>query len=111
MRGEQQQSQAKLLDQVAERAERVGRYLGEADGDRLLRDVERMARSRPWVGAGAGMVLGFLAARFVKASSSRRYEADGDGDVRVAVSDPQPAPVLPAAYGVSDRGGGSGGEL
>ena len=34
----------------------------------MLRDVERIARSRPWLVAGAGTVLGFLAARFTKAS-------------------------------------------
>src|SRR5215216_6461826 len=44
LRGEGQESPAKVLDQIAERAEQFGRYLTATDGDRLLRDVERMAR-------------------------------------------------------------------
>lgn len=77
MRNEQQEPQAKALEQVADRVDRFGRYLTETDGERLLRDVERIARQRPWLIAGGGAVLGFLAARFTKASSSRRYEAEG----------------------------------
>jgi glucan phosphorylase len=79
LRGDRQETQAKVLDAVAERTERLGRYLSETDGDRLLRDAERVARQRPWVVAGGGAILGFLAARFTKASSSRRYEANGSG--------------------------------
>ena len=82
LRGDQQEQQAKILEGVAERTDRFGRYLTETDGDRMLRDVERMARQRPWLVAGGGMVLGFLAARFTKASSSRRYEAEGNGAYR-----------------------------
>jgi hypothetical protein len=78
LRGDQQEQQAQVLDAVAERTERFGRYLSQTDGDRLLRDVERMARQQPWVVAGGGAVLGFLAARFTKASSSRRF-AEGNG--------------------------------
>jgi hypothetical protein len=79
LRGDQQESQAKVLDAVADRTERFGRYLSETDGDQLLRDAERFARQRPWVVAGGGAILGFLAARFTKASSSRRYQANGNG--------------------------------
>ncbi|MFL5980550.1 MAG: hypothetical protein ACJ74R_02430 [Gaiellaceae bacterium] len=79
LRGDQQETQAKLLEGVADRAERLGRYLATNDGDRLLRDVERFARRQPWVVAGGGAVLGFVASRFMKASSSRRYEQNGNG--------------------------------
>ena len=95
LRGEQQEQPAKVLDAVAERTERFGRYLSETDGNRLLHDAERMARQRPWVVAGGGAVLGFLAARFTKASSSRRYQAQGNG-VSVGYSTAQ------------QRGGGAG---
>ncbi len=76
LRGEQQESQANLLEGIAERVERFGGYLTAHDGDRLLRDVERFARRQPWLVAGGGAVLGFFAARFMKASSGRRYETD-----------------------------------
>jgi hypothetical protein len=79
LRSEGQGSQANLIDQVAQRGEQLGRYLSQTDGDRLLHDVERFARRQPWLVAGAGALAGFLGARFMKASSTRRYEAGGYG--------------------------------
>jgi hypothetical protein len=111
LRGDQQEPQAKVLEQIAERAERLGRYLTETDGDRLLRDVERIARRRSWLVAGGGAVLGFLAARFTKASSGRRYEADGGGNYPVAARDVQSTPALPRDSAVRGRGGGERGDL
>jgi hypothetical protein len=64
---------------VAGQADRVGDYLKGASGDRILRDVEDFARRQPWLVAASGLVLGFAASRFLKASSSRRYES-GYGD-------------------------------
>jgi hypothetical protein len=77
LRGDQQEMPANVLDGVADRAERLGQYLTTTDGDRLLRDVEQFARRQPWLVAGGGAVLGFIASRFMKASSSRRYEQNG----------------------------------
>jgi ElaB/YqjD/DUF883 family membrane-anchored ribosome-binding protein len=105
LRDDQQEPQAKALEQIAERAERVGRYLTETDGDRLLRDAEGVARRRPWLVAGGAAALGFLAARFTKASSSRRYETDGGGGYRVAPTDEQSTPALPRGSAASGRGG------
>jgi hypothetical protein len=75
-----------VLEGVAQRVEKLGQYLAANDGDRLLRDVERMARNQPWLIVGGGAVLGFVAARFTKASSTRRYEANGDGAPRPALT-------------------------
>jgi hypothetical protein len=69
---------ANLAEQVAGQAERVGDYLKGASGDRLLRDAEDFARRQPLLVAAGGLVLGFAASRFLKASSSRRYQS-GDG--------------------------------
>ena len=74
LRNEGNEQPAKVADAVAERIERLGSYLQEADSDRLLSDVESFGRRRPWVLAAGGAVLGFVASRFLKASSSRRYE-------------------------------------
>ena len=71
---------AAMAEQVAGQAERAGNYLKGASGDRILRDVEDVARRQPWLVAAGGLVLGFAASRFLKASSSRRYRA-GDGGV------------------------------
>ena len=66
---------ARVADQAAERAERLGGYLKESDGERILSDIEDFGRGQPWAVAGAGLALGFVTSRFVKASSGRRYEA------------------------------------
>jgi hypothetical protein len=65
---------ARLAEQAADRVERVGGYLKESDADRILRDVEDFGRSKPWAVALGGLALGFAASRFLKASSSRRYQ-------------------------------------
>jgi hypothetical protein len=68
---------ARMVEQVADRAERAGSWLTESDADRILGDVEDFARSKPWAVAAGGLVLGFAASRVLKASSSRRYEQRG----------------------------------
>jgi len=65
---------AKLADQAAERAESLSRYLTGSDADRILGDVEDFGRRQPWAVIGGGLMLGLLASRFLKASSTRRYE-------------------------------------
>jgi hypothetical protein len=66
---------AKLAEQTAGQADRAADYLKGASGERILRDVEGLARRQPWAVAAGGLVLGFTASRFLKASSSRRYQA------------------------------------
>jgi hypothetical protein len=83
---------ANLAEQAAGQADRVGDYLKGASGDRILRDVEDFARRQPMLVAAGALALGFAASRFLKASSSRRYESayrprhqrfeDDDGDQR-----------------------------
>jgi hypothetical protein len=81
LRSQGKDTPANLADQVASQADRVGDYLKGASGDRILRDVEDFARRQPVLVAAAGLALGFAASRFLKASSSRRYEsAYGDGN-------------------------------
>lgn len=74
LRTEAKASSAELVDDLASRAEQVGSYLSSADPDRMLRDAEEFARRRPWLTAGCAALAGFVASRFVKASSDRRYE-------------------------------------
>jgi hypothetical protein len=68
---------AKYAEQAAEKAERLGGYLHDADGDRILRDVEDFGRRNPWAVAAGGLALGFVASRLLKASSSERYRSAG----------------------------------
>ncbi len=64
---------ARYVEQAAERADRMGQWLRDSDGDRILSDVEDFARSNPWAIAAAGLALGFTASRLLKASSGERY--------------------------------------
>ena len=65
---------AKLAEQAADRAERLGRYLEESDADRILGDVEDFGRRQPWAVIAGGVAVGLVASRFLKASSIDRYE-------------------------------------
>jgi hypothetical protein len=65
---------AQLAERAADQVERVGGYLRESDGDRILRDAEDFGRRNPWAIAAGGVAIGFLASRFLKASSARRYQ-------------------------------------
>jgi hypothetical protein len=62
-----------MVAEIARRAEDLGDYLKSAQADQILSDLERFARRRPWVTAAAGVLGGFVASRFVKASADRRY--------------------------------------
>jgi ElaB/YqjD/DUF883 family membrane-anchored ribosome-binding protein len=75
LRNEGNDVPARVMSQVAERAEDLGAYLQSARADQMLTDLERFARRRPWVTAGVGVFAGFVASRFVKASADRRYES------------------------------------
>ena len=78
LRSQGKDTPARVAEQVADRAESFGSYLRDADGERLLRDVEGVARRQPWLVAAGGLALGFAASRFLKASSSRRYQTGDD---------------------------------
>jgi hypothetical protein len=92
LRSQGKDAPANLAEQVANQADRVGDYLKGASGDRILRDVEDFARRQPMLVAAAGLALGFAASRFLKASSSRRYQAGysggGDGGYRRSYTSP-----------------------
>jgi len=80
---------AQLTGQAADGVERIGDYLERKSGNELMRDFEGFARGRPWMLAGIGMLAGIAGARFMKASSERRYGASTQSttqwpDVQVA---------------------------
>jgi gas vesicle protein len=94
LREQGKEQPAKLAEQAADRAQRLGDYLKQSDGDTILRDVEDFGRRQPWAVMFGGLAVGFLASRFLKASSSRRYE-----------SSRRPAGLPAAANGGSERRG------
>ncbi len=86
---------ASFADQGADRLDRVGSYLTDADADELLGRVEDVARRQPWLIAGAGLLVGIAAARVLKASSTDRYYRTRAGEPMSGfeASTPQLAPV------------------
>lgn len=106
---------AKAADRLAEYAEKVGGYLQDRSSDQLLHDAEDFGRRQPWAAVGAGMGLGFLASRFLKASSRDRYSsrsvASGSASPALASADsgrsfaePRMAPGVGAAAPYRDTG-------
>jgi ElaB/YqjD/DUF883 family membrane-anchored ribosome-binding protein len=75
LREEGNDAPARITEAIAERAERLGAYLEQADSDRMLRDLEGFARRQPWLVAAGGFVAGLLGSRFLKASSAGRYSS------------------------------------
>jgi hypothetical protein len=74
LREQGKEQPAKVADQGAQRVESVGRWLRDCDSDRMLQDVEDFGRRQPWALALGGLVLGIAASRFLKASSTQRYQ-------------------------------------
>lgn len=74
LRSDGSETPAKVVTAVADRAERLGAYMTQANADQMLRDVENFARRQPLLFAVGGATIGFLASRFMKASSSNRYQ-------------------------------------
>ena len=74
LRSEGNERAADVIDAVADRGDRFGAYLRRADGDQILRDVEEFARKQPWLMVGGSAVAGFLASRFMKATSRDRFQ-------------------------------------
>jgi ElaB/YqjD/DUF883 family membrane-anchored ribosome-binding protein len=112
---------AKVAEQAAQRVERVGGYLHDSDADRILSDVEDYARRNPWVVMAGGLAAGFVASRFLKASSSDRYQRDSTRSVpsrgtghsieqtgRYATGTSTGAPVSPSVPPVPPTTTGSG---
>jgi hypothetical protein len=95
---------AKGLEQVADRIDRAGGWLRDADGDTILRDVEDFGRRNSLAVMAGGLVVGFAASRLLKASSRRRYEAAASRRTDVGAGNGATAPgmtVRPPEPGVA----------
>jgi gas vesicle protein len=82
---------AQLAEQAADRVESVGSYLRDNDADRILHDVEDFARRQPMAVVAGGLLLGFAASRFLKASSQERYQSRGTRELQTSSARPTPA--------------------
>jgi hypothetical protein len=62
------ESIAHLATEAADKVEGVGQYFSDVDGGQIWAKAQEIARRQPWLVAGGCFVVGFLAARLVKAS-------------------------------------------
>jgi hypothetical protein len=90
---------AQAADRLAQYAEHAGGYLQDKDTDALLADVEDFARRQPWAVAAGGLIVGFAASRFLKASSRERYMARSDRPRSATPSQPREVPARPTPPG------------
>ena len=103
---------ARLAEQGATRAQQLGDWLKQLDADELtgyarrvqpgraVTAVEGFARRRPLLALATGATLGFLPARLIKMSSSRRQTAsapgfEGQGDLSSQGLGPSSADFAP----------------
>lgn len=78
-REQDRSSVADLADRAADGVDRFARNLHDRDVGELVSEVENLARRQPEVVLGGAFVVGLLAARFLKSSSSRsRSERMGE---------------------------------
>ncbi len=78
------------VDQAAEQVARAASYLKERDLEQVVGDVEGLARRNPAAFLTGALVLGMLASRFLKSSSS------GNGAHAMVPYTPPAAPMRPA---------------
>lgn len=97
LRTDGQDATASLVDMAADRLNRVATYLTQTDGDRIIHDLENVARRQPVVMAAAGLLFGLTAARLLKTGAAQRYRAYVDADT---TSDEETIADMETEYGV-----------
>ena len=80
LRDENQERIAGLADSLAGQVDQVASYLRDADLDRMVRDVENLARRQPALVFGAALAIGLIGARFLKSSDSSRRRFGSERD-------------------------------
>lgn len=97
LRNKEKDGPARLAEQLADRANRVADYLKKADAEDLITSSAEFARERPWAVMVGGLLLGFAASRFLKASGTAHYPRGGANEqYELGVRQP---PVLTSSPG------------
>ena len=89
LRDQQQDGASRAIERAAEGVERFATYLQETNVDEVVDQVHEFARRQPAAFIGGAFALGFVASRFLKASSPegrRQLYAGSEGD-RTLTSD------------------------
>jgi hypothetical protein len=80
LRGENQERLAGFADSVAGQVEQAASYLRDAGLDRIVQDVENLARRQPALVFGTALAIGLIGARFLKSSDANRYRGSSDAN-------------------------------
>ncbi len=75
-------SAATYGDTAADKIEQAAKYFEKHDVEAIYHDVEDLARQNPAIFVGGAFALGFLAARFLKSTSSRSRSLSGSHGAR-----------------------------
>jgi glucan phosphorylase len=67
------------VDRAAQQVDKFGSYLQLNEVDQIVNDVQQFARRQPAVVLGGALIVGFLASRFMKSSSTPPPGASGNG--------------------------------
>lgn len=105
LRNQGNETPARLVDQASRKVEMVGVYLTSSDSDTILHDVEDFARRQPAVIAGGAAIVGFALARFLGASSRRRFQrpaSEFERPTRISALPPAP-PEAPSSEQWEDQ--------
>jgi ElaB/YqjD/DUF883 family membrane-anchored ribosome-binding protein len=78
--GQEQPQIASLAGQAATKVDEASRYVREHEVRDFISEAEDFARREPLIFLGGALAVGFLAARFLKASSPQRQNRRGMGD-------------------------------
>jgi vacuolar-type H+-ATPase subunit H len=92
---------AQLVDQAARYTERAADYLRQSSASTILDDVEGYARRQPWAIALGGALLGFAAARVLRASRSNDGDRIRDHRYDVGYSTPRSGSGVGSGYALS----------
>lgn len=94
---DQQSSAAQLVEQTAERLDRVAEYLENTQLEELVQRTETWARKNPALFVGGAFLVGILGARFLKSSrpatSQQSYAGNGTSDPFTDREVTRPAPT------------------
>jgi hypothetical protein len=101
LREQGQDGQAQAAEKAAHHADRLGSYLSESNADRILSDLEDFGRRQPMAVIGLGVAAGFLASRFLKASSRERYQSYYQSRSTPTAVQPVPRTAMPADVGTT----------
>jgi hypothetical protein len=74
LRGQGFTATAELVDVAGNKMDQFSSYLIDNDGERVVHDLEELARKQPIFTVGLGFLIGLLGARVLKASARDRYQ-------------------------------------